>query len=164
MFSLGLEPPCNADEALSSVTGGQQPQRRPETRSIRRRSRRSVQLIMPGTQWCGAGNVSTDVQSYGSIVATDRCCQQHDRCAYTIEGFSSNYGLFNYRFHTISHCECDDVYVTPHSFAQLLVTSDCNSRDPACSSVISAKPWGDRSTRPATVPIHLGTSPLSCLQ
>jgi len=77
------------------------------------RGRRSVRLIMPGTRWCGTGNVSSaDGQSYGNIVATDRCCQQHDRCAHTIGAFSMKYGLFNYRFHTISHCECDDVYVT----------------------------------------------------
>jgi len=66
---------------------------------------------MPGTRWCGSGNVSTDGDSYGNILATDRCCQQHDRCPHTIESFSLKYGLFNYRLHTISHCECDDVYV-----------------------------------------------------
>ena len=67
---------------------------------------------MPGTRWCGTGNVSTAGQSYGNVLATDRCCQQHDRCAHTIDSFSRNYGLFNYRLHTISHCECDDVYVS----------------------------------------------------
>jgi len=92
------------DEAMSSVAELQQ-----QHQERGSRSRRSVQVIMPGTRWCGTGNVSTDGRDYGNVVATDRCCQQHDRCAYTIEGFSTNYGLFNYRFYTISHCECDDV-------------------------------------------------------
>jgi len=64
---------------------------------------------MPGTQWCGTGNVSTANQSYGNVVATDRCCQAHDSCAFAIGAFSRAYGLFNYRPYTISHCECDDV-------------------------------------------------------
>jgi len=95
------------DEALSSVMEQAQYQ---DGRSGAR-SRRSVQVIMPGTRWCGTGNVSTDGRSYGNIAATDRCCQQHDRCRYTIASLSRNYGLFNYRLYTISHCECDDVYV-----------------------------------------------------
>jgi len=80
---------------------------RDRSRSAGSRIRRGI--IMPGTHWCGTGNVSTDGRDYGNVVATDRCCQQHDSCALTIAGFTTKYGLFNYRFHTISHCECDDV-------------------------------------------------------
>jgi len=84
-------------------------QQQHQEQSAGMRRRRSVRIIMPGTQWCGTGNVSTDAQSYGNIVATDRCCQQHDSCEYEIAAFSRKYGLFNYRMYTISHCECDDV-------------------------------------------------------
>jgi len=116
------------DEATSFATQQQQQQQqqqRRQERSAVRRNRRSVQIIMPGTQWCGDGNVSTDGQSHGNIIATDRCCQQHDSCSYTIGSFSRKYGLFNYRLHTISHCECDDVYVIyccliNHSFVSLI--------------------------------------------
>lgn len=75
----------------------------------RRASHRA--LILPGTNWCGVGNVSSVEQTYGSNVGVDRCCHEHDRCDYTIEGFSTKYRLFNYRFHTLSHCECDDRYL-----------------------------------------------------
>jgi secretory phospholipase A2 len=75
---------------------------------LKMRRRRATPLIFPGTNWCGVGNVSSAAQLYGGKVGVDRCCHEHDRCDYTIEGFSTRYGLFNYRFHTLSHCECDD--------------------------------------------------------
>jgi secretory phospholipase A2 len=74
----------------------------------RTRERRAVSLIFPETRWCGVGNMSTEDQMYGNIVGIDLCCHEHDHCDYTIEGFTKKYKLFNYRFHTISHCECDD--------------------------------------------------------
>jgi len=80
------------------------------TRSVR--ERRSVSLILPETRWCGVGNMSTESQMYGNNIGVDLCCQEHDHCAYTIEGFTTKYKLFNYRFHTISHCECDDRFRT----------------------------------------------------
>ena len=74
------------------------------------RSRRSI--IFPGTTWCGIGNVSKSNDlvegAHGEI---DMCCRSHDNCPYTIEGFSRKYNFFNFRFHTISHCECDERYV-----------------------------------------------------
>ena len=79
---------------------------------------------MPGTRWCGTGNVSTaDGGSYGNVLATDRCCQQHDRCAHAIDSFTRKYDLFNYRLHTVSHCECDDVYVYVTPFSRCRITA-----------------------------------------
>jgi len=74
------------------------------------RTKRS--LIVPGTNWCGVGNVSADNYATGSISEPDRCCREHDHCPYTILGFTTKYNLFNHRFYTISHCECDDIFRT----------------------------------------------------
>lgn len=72
-----------------------------------RRSKRSM-FIYPGTKWCGRGSISTAYDDLGENIATDKCCRDHDHCPYVIEGFTSKFGIFNYRFHTLSHCLCDD--------------------------------------------------------
>ena len=64
-------------------------------------------FIYPGTNWCGTGTSATEFHDLGEQRGTDKCCRTHDFCPYTIEGFTKKYGHFNYRFHTISHCECD---------------------------------------------------------
>lgn len=65
-------------------------------------------MILPGTTWCGVGNQSTAGDATEGVhVETDRCCRQHDLCPHTIEGFTRKYNYYNFRFHTISYCECD---------------------------------------------------------
>jgi len=77
--------------------------------TTRRRSKRST-FIYPGTKWCGNGNVADAVNDLGENAATDKCCRIHDHCPLTIAGFNRKYGLMNYRFHTLSHCHCDDQF------------------------------------------------------
>ena len=48
----------------------------------------------------------------GGNFGTDKCCRTHDHCPYTIDGFTTKYNLFNYRFHTLSHCACDQAFKT----------------------------------------------------
>ena len=43
----------------------------------------------------------------GVFQGPDLCCQEHDHCPQTVSPFQYNYGIRNYRFHTISHCSCD---------------------------------------------------------
>lgn len=74
------------------------------------RLRRS--LILPGTNYCGVGNDTTDVTVVGDMSGPDRCCREHDTCPYTIQGFQTKYNLYNFRFYTVSHCECDDIFRT----------------------------------------------------
>jgi len=74
------------------------------------RSRRS--LIIPGTNYCGVGNDTTDITSVGDMSDPNRCCQEHDTCPFTIQGFQTKYNFYNFRFYTISHCECDDIFHT----------------------------------------------------
>lgn len=75
------------------------------------RAKRSM-FIYPGTNWCGKGSMATNYYDLGLNIDTDKCCRAHDFCTVTIEGLSSNYNYFNYRLHTLSHCECDDQFHT----------------------------------------------------
>ncbi|KAK2171443.1 hypothetical protein NP493_1065g01010 [Ridgeia piscesae] len=71
------------------------------------RTRRSL-LVYPGTKWCGKGSSAHFYDDLGDSRDTDMCCRAHDFCPFTISGLTSKYNLFNYRFHTLSHCDCDD--------------------------------------------------------
>ncbi|XP_012546102.1 uncharacterized protein LOC101744895 isoform X1 [Bombyx mori] len=73
------------------------------------RSRRSIRenFILPGTKWCGAGQLASDYEELGDETAVDRCCRKHDNCQTNIGNFRRRFGYFNYRPYTISHCRCD---------------------------------------------------------
>ncbi|XP_027717511.1 protein PROCA1 [Vombatus ursinus] len=43
----------------------------------------------------------------GEHEETDRCCREHDQCQHVIHPFTVGYGHHNFRWHTISHCDCD---------------------------------------------------------
>ncbi|XP_072495896.1 protein PROCA1 [Notamacropus eugenii] len=61
----------------------------------------------PGTLWCGAGNNAESYEQLGEYKETDRCCRDHDQCQHVIYPFTIDYGHHNFRWHTISHCDCD---------------------------------------------------------
>ncbi|KAL7848578.1 hypothetical protein SRHO_G00202010 [Serrasalmus rhombeus] len=71
-----------------------------------RRSKRG--FTYPGTLWCGAGNIADDFDQLGEFTETDKCCRTHDHCPHVIHAFSSNYGYTNFKWHSISHCDCDN--------------------------------------------------------
>nr|XP_056715020.1 group 3 secretory phospholipase A2 [Euleptes europaea] len=62
---------------------------------------------MPGTLWCGAGNSAGSASELGVFQGPDVCCREHDQCETQITALGYKYGMRNYRFHTISHCDCD---------------------------------------------------------
>ncbi|XP_054144719.1 group 3 secretory phospholipase A2 [Melozone crissalis] len=70
-----------------------------------RRRRRGWTL--PGTLWCGAGNSAGNWSELGLFRGPDRCCREHDQCWAQITALQFNYGIRNYRLHTVSHCDCD---------------------------------------------------------
>ncbi|XP_041919790.1 mucin-22 [Alosa sapidissima] len=74
--------------------------------SILRRSKRG--FTYPGTLWCGAGNNAENYDQLGEFAETDNCCRVHDHCPHVIHAFSSNYGYTNFKWHPISHCDCDN--------------------------------------------------------
>uniref|UniRef100_A0AAZ3QCU8 phospholipase A2 n=1 Tax=Oncorhynchus tshawytscha TaxID=74940 RepID=A0AAZ3QCU8_ONCTS len=71
-----------------------------------RRSKRG--FTYPGTLWCGAGNMADNYDHLGEFAATDSCCRVHDHCPYVIHAFSSKYGYTNFKWHPLSHCDCDN--------------------------------------------------------
>ncbi|ELK31535.1 Group 3 secretory phospholipase A2 [Myotis davidii] len=62
---------------------------------------------MPGTLWCGFGDSARNSTELGVFRGPDLCCREHDHCPQSISPFQYNYGIQNYRFQTISHCDCD---------------------------------------------------------
>nr|XP_021392458.1 group 3 secretory phospholipase A2 [Lonchura striata domestica] len=70
-----------------------------------RRRRRGWTL--PGTLWCGAGNSAGNWSELGLFRGPDQCCREHDQCWAQITALQFNYGIRNYRLHTVSHCDCD---------------------------------------------------------
>ncbi|XP_042298150.1 protein PROCA1 [Sceloporus undulatus] len=71
-----------------------------------RRAKRG--FTYPGTFWCGAGNIAGSYEELGEHRETDRCCREHDHCQHVIHPFTYKYGYRNLRWHTISHCDCDN--------------------------------------------------------
>ncbi|KAM3851529.1 protein PROCA1 [Vipera latastei] len=71
----------------------------------RRRAKRG--FTYPGTLWCGAGNIAESYEQLGEHRETDKCCREHDHCQHLIYPFTFKYGHRNLRWHTISHCDCD---------------------------------------------------------
>ncbi|XP_005366160.1 group 3 secretory phospholipase A2 [Microtus ochrogaster] len=69
--------------------------------------RRRRGWTIPGTLWCGVGNSAENSSELGMFHGPDLCCREHDQCPQTISPLQFNYGIRNFRFHTISHCDCD---------------------------------------------------------
>ncbi|NWI65229.1 PA2G3 phospholipase, partial [Todus mexicanus] len=44
----------------------------------------------------------------GLFRGPDRCCREHDQCSAQIAALQFNFGIRNYRLHTVSHCDCDN--------------------------------------------------------
>nr|CAD7404651.1 unnamed protein product [Timema cristinae] len=76
-------------------------------------SRRKRELMdifrVPGTKWCGKGNMAMKYTHLGGFNKADKCCRVHDTaCPFYISAFEERYGLFNWRISTIMHCNCDE--------------------------------------------------------
>ncbi|XP_072164428.1 uncharacterized protein [Diadema setosum] len=70
------------------------------------RDRRGI-FIIPGTLWCGSGNIADTYNDLGEHKSTDECCREHDHCPYTISSWESRFSIFNHRLYTLSDCDCD---------------------------------------------------------
>ncbi|XP_065226962.1 group 3 secretory phospholipase A2-like [Planococcus citri] len=64
--------------------------------------------IVPGTKWCGTGDIAKTYFDLGSEVTMDKCCRAHDLCPVKVRGYSARYNLTNESLYTKSHCSCDD--------------------------------------------------------
>ncbi|XP_005396354.1 PREDICTED: group 3 secretory phospholipase A2 isoform X3 [Chinchilla lanigera] len=73
----------------------------------RRHLRTKRGWTIPGTLWCGVGDSAGNSSQLGIFQGPDLCCREHDHCPHNISPLQYNYGIRNFRFHTISHCDCD---------------------------------------------------------
>uniref|UniRef100_A0A4W4E787 Phospholipase A2-like central domain-containing protein n=1 Tax=Electrophorus electricus TaxID=8005 RepID=A0A4W4E787_ELEEL len=62
---------------------------------------------IPVLSWCGAGNIADSYEAAG-FAETDECCRAHDYCPDVIHAFSFKYGYVNLKWHSVSHCDCDN--------------------------------------------------------
>nr|XP_020476332.1 protein PROCA1 [Monopterus albus] len=100
---------CREFKARSERSGSVEMDERDDSalqHKVLERSKRG--FTYPGTLWCGAGNMADHYDQLGSAAETDSCCRTHDHCPHVIHAFSSSYGYTNFKWHSISHCDCDD--------------------------------------------------------
>ncbi|KAG7198688.1 hypothetical protein KM043_001686 [Ampulex compressa] len=64
--------------------------------------------ILPGTKWCGTGDIAENYHDLGQDAHIDRCCRTHDLCPVKVRAQQTRYNLTNYSIYTKSHCICDD--------------------------------------------------------
>lgn len=68
-----------------------------------------LQGIIPGTKWCGTGDIAANYHDLGAARRLDRCCRTHDLCPTKVRAFSHRYNLTNNSLYSKSHCKCDDM-------------------------------------------------------
>lgn len=64
--------------------------------------------IIPGTKWCGTGDIANNYHDLGREFTMDKCCRTHDLCPLKIRAYSNKYNLTNNSLYSKSHCQCDD--------------------------------------------------------
>lgn len=65
--------------------------------------------IIPGTKWCGTGDIADSYHDLGDDATMDRCCRTHDLCPLKVRAYQKRYNLSNNSIYTKSHCKCDDM-------------------------------------------------------
>ncbi|XP_011875077.1 PREDICTED: uncharacterized protein LOC105566015 [Vollenhovia emeryi] len=63
--------------------------------------------ILPGTLWCGTGNIAREHSELGMYTEMDKCCRSHDHCEDYIRPKTTRYGLYNKYICRSSLCECE---------------------------------------------------------
>ncbi|KAH7638145.1 hypothetical protein HUG17_9250 [Dermatophagoides farinae] len=81
--------------------------------------------ILPGTKWCGVGDVASHYEDLGIKLDIDLCCRAHDHCPIRLKAFRTGYGVFNLSFYSRLHCDCDEDFYnclkkSPNSYATML--------------------------------------------
>jgi secretory phospholipase A2 len=66
--------------------------------------------IIPGTKWCGTGDIAQNYYDLGMETSMDRCCRTHDLCPAKVRAYQKRYDLVNNSLYTKSHCTCDDQF------------------------------------------------------
>lgn len=66
--------------------------------------------ILPGTKWCGSGDLATTFFDLGPEVKLDMCCRTHDLCPSKVRSYATRYNITNNSMYTKSHCICDKTF------------------------------------------------------
>ena len=56
---------------------------------------------LPGTKWCGAGDVARDYDDLGPKAETDKCCRDHDNSIESMARGEEKNGLKNTLLYTM---------------------------------------------------------------
>ncbi|KAH8418341.1 hypothetical protein KR222_000884, partial [Zaprionus bogoriensis] len=67
-------------------------------------------ITVPGTNWCGPGNVADNYDDLGYEFELDKCCRTHDHCADKIPAQKERYGLSNKGLFPIFSCACEAAF------------------------------------------------------
>ncbi|EDW00945.1 phospholipase A2 large subunit [Drosophila grimshawi] len=69
-----------------------------------------LSITVPGTKWCGPGNIAKNYTDLGSEVEVDMCCRSHDHCEEKILPGEQLYGLSNISLFPIFSCGCETAF------------------------------------------------------
>ncbi|XP_067222254.1 uncharacterized protein proca1 [Chanodichthys erythropterus] len=99
---------CNKLKSKGVIAKTKQAKEPKSDAANNKKTRTKRGFTYPGTLWCGAGNIADHYDQLGEFEETDKCCRVHDHCPYIIHAFSSKYGYTNFKWHSLSHCDCDN--------------------------------------------------------
>ncbi|XP_011303265.1 phospholipase A2 [Fopius arisanus] len=66
--------------------------------------------ILPGTKWCGTGDIAEHYHDLGEDSDIDSCCRTHDLCPVKIRAHRTRYNITNLSLYSKSHCDCDNAF------------------------------------------------------
>ncbi|KAH8371712.1 hypothetical protein KR093_008595 [Drosophila rubida] len=69
-----------------------------------------IGVTVPGTKWCGPGNIADNYNDLGSEVELDMCCRAHDNCEAKISPNEQLYDLRNDGVFPIFSCGCEAAF------------------------------------------------------
>ncbi|XP_017049845.1 phospholipase A2 large subunit [Drosophila ficusphila] len=67
-------------------------------------------ITVPGTRWCGPGNLAENYDDLGTEREVDICCRAHDNCDERIPPKEEAYGLTNDGIFPIFSCACESAF------------------------------------------------------
>ncbi|TDG44665.1 hypothetical protein AWZ03_008900 [Drosophila navojoa] len=67
-------------------------------------------ITVPGTKWCGPGNIADGYDDLGTDVELDMCCRAHDNCNEKISPSTELHGLSNNDLFPIFSCACESKF------------------------------------------------------
>ncbi|OON17015.1 phospholipase A2, partial [Opisthorchis viverrini] len=75
--------------------------------ALLRKRRNADWFIVPGTLYCGPGNIYVPGGLPAMAHKTDKCCEAHDKCPNNIPAYGRRNQFRNQMPSTMSHCNCD---------------------------------------------------------